>query len=181
MIHMGESNDQCDVIFYESWMHNTSFNLKFKCLCMIQILDWHKENICMSILSNVYQTWNLFDIGLPLVILSHANIEYCDAVVSINMNEYLVTRILSVISLNQCDGSYMMMAPNGNIFRVTGLLCGEFSGPRWIPCTKASDAELWCFLWSVWINGWVNNPEAGDLRRYRAHYDVTVMLWHYHC
>ena len=27
----------------------------------------------------------------------------------------------------------------------------------------------------VWINGWVNNGEAGDLRRYRAHYDVTVM------
>ena len=27
----------------------------------------------------------------------------------------------------------------------------------------------------VWINGWVNNCEAGDLRRYRAHYDVTVI------
>ena len=27
----------------------------------------------------------------------------------------------------------------------------------------------------VWINGWVNNRDAGDLRRYRAHYDVTVM------
>ena len=25
------------------------------------------------------------------------------------------------------------------------------------------------------LNGWVNNREAGDLRRYRAHYDVTVM------
>ena len=25
------------------------------------------------------------------------------------------------------------------------------------------------------INGWVNNGEAGDLRRYRAHFDVTVM------
>ena len=24
-------------------------------------------------------------------------------------------------------------------------------------------------------NGWVNNGEAGDLRRYHAHYDVTVM------
>ena len=24
------------------------------------------------------------------------------------------------------------------------------------------------------INSWVNNGEAGDLRRYRAHYDVTV-------
>ena len=25
------------------------------------------------------------------------------------------------------------------------------------------------------INDWVNNGEAGDLRRYRVHYDVTVM------
>ena len=30
----------------------------------------------------------------------------------------------------------------------------------------------------VYINGWVNNREAGDLRRYRAHYDVTVMISH---
>ena len=28
----------------------------------------------------------------------------------------------------------------------------------------------------VWINDWVNNREAGDLRRYRAHYDVIVMM-----
>ena len=27
----------------------------------------------------------------------------------------------------------------------------------------------------VWINGWVNNREAGDLRRHRVHYDVRVM------
>ena len=27
----------------------------------------------------------------------------------------------------------------------------------------------------TWINGWVNNGQAGDLRRHRAHYDVTVM------
>ena len=27
----------------------------------------------------------------------------------------------------------------------------------------------------VWINGWVNNRDAGDLSRYRAHYDVIVM------
>ena len=27
----------------------------------------------------------------------------------------------------------------------------------------------------AWINGWVNNGEAGDFRRYRAHYDVIVM------
>ena len=28
----------------------------------------------------------------------------------------------------------------------------------------------------VWIKGWENNLEAGDLRRYCAHYDVIVML-----
>ena len=70
----------------------------------------------------------------------------------------------------------MMTSSNGNIFHVTGPLCGEFTGHRWIPRTKASDAELWCFLWSApWINGWVNNHKAGDLRCHRAHYDVIVM------
>ena len=28
----------------------------------------------------------------------------------------------------------------------------------------------------VWKNVWVNNREADDLRRYRAHYDVSVMI-----
>ena len=34
---------------------------------------------------------------------------------------------------------------------------------------------LMFILICAWINGWVNNGEAGDLRRYRIHYDVTVM------
>ena len=38
---------------------------------------------------------------------------------------------------------------------------------------------LMFFLICVWINGWVNNRKAGDLRRHRAHYGVTVMnSWH---
>ena len=44
---------------------------------------------------------------------------------------------------------YMMTSSSENIFRVTGPLCGEFTGLRWIPLTKASDAELWYFLWSA--------------------------------
>ena len=40
----------------------------------------------------------------------------------------------------------MMTSSNGNIFRVTGHLCGEFTGPRWIPNTKASDAEFDVFF-----------------------------------
>ena len=46
---------------------------------------------------------------------------------------------------NECTiFQYMMTSSNGNIFRVTGHLCGKFTGPRWISRTKASDAELWC-------------------------------------
>ena len=61
--------------------------------------------------------------------------------------------------------STMMTSPNGNIFRVTGPLCGEFTGDRWIPRTKASDAELWCFLWpspeptiEQWKRRWFETP-----------------------
>ena len=31
----------------------------------------------------------------------------------------------------------------------------------------------------AWTNGCANNRDAGDLRRHRAHYDVTVMLYSY--
>ena len=45
------------------------------------------------------------------------------------------------------DGiSNMMTSSNGNIFRVTSHLCGEFTGHRWIPLIKASDAEFDVFF-----------------------------------
>ena len=66
-------------------------------------------------------------------------------------------------------GVLMMKSSNGNIFRVTGHLCGEFTGLRW---RGALILSLIC----VWINSWVNNSKTGDLRRYRVHYDVSVMV-----
>ena len=45
---------------------------------------------------------------------------------------------------------FLMMTPsNGNIFRVTGPLRVDSTGQRWISLTKASDTELWFFLWST--------------------------------
>ena len=96
-----------------------------------------------------------------------------------DLPDWLVSMILAVsmqnLFMHTCG---MMTSSNGNIFRVTGPFCWEFTGHLWIPLTKASDAELWYFLWSApWKkSGWVNNDEAGDLRRHRAHYDVTVMV-----
>ena len=70
----------------------------------------------------------------------------------------------------------MMTSSHGNFFRVTGHLCGEFTGDRWIPRTEGQWRVALVFsLICAWINGRVNNGEAGDLRRHRAHYDTTVM------
>ena len=50
---------------------------------------------------------------------------------------------------------------------------GEFTGDKgqW-------RGTLMFSLMCARINGWVNNGEAGDLRRHRAHCDVIVMMHH---
>ena len=68
-----------------------------------------------------------------------------------------------------------MTSSNANIFRVTGTLCGEFIGPGEFPSQRPVTRSFDVFMICVWINGWINNREAGDLRRHRGHYDVNVM------
>ena len=53
-------------------------------------------------------------------------------------------------------------------------LTGEF------PAKGQWRGALMFSLICAWMNEYVNNREAGDLRRYRAHYDVTVMEWMKH-
>ena len=68
----------------------------------------------------------------------------------------------------------LMTSSNGNNSRVCDPLWGESIGHQWIPLAKASDAELWCFLWcvpeqTVW--------DSSDVRRHCANCDVTVMIF----
>ena len=72
---------------------------------------------------------------------------------------------------------YMMMSSNGNIFLVTGPLWGEFTGHRWIslqmPVTRSFDVFV-----DLRLNKrWVNNLQAGDLRRHHTHDDVILMIF----
>ena len=64
----------------------------------------------------------------------------------------------------------MMASSNGNIFLVSGPLCGNspVTGGQWRGALMLS---LICAI----INSWVTNREAGELRRHHAHYGVTVM------
>ena len=53
-------------------------------------------------------------------------------------------------------------------------------GIHWSPVNSPHKGQwrgaLMFFLICAWINGWVNNAEAGHLRCHGAHYDVTVMI-----
>ena len=76
---------------------------------------------------------------------------------------------------------FMMTSSNGNMFRVTGFVRGIHRWLRGIhrspvnsPHTDQRRGALMCLI-CAWTNGWVNNQDAGDLRRHRAHYDVIVM------
>ena len=69
------------------------------------------------------------------------------------------------------DSADMMTSSNGNIFRVTGRLCGQFTG---LHKGQWSGALMFSSI-CVWINGWVNSRGAGDLRHHHAHYVVIVM------
>ena len=70
----------------------------------------------------------------------------------------------------------MMTSSNGKKIPRHWLFVRGTTGHQWIPLTKASEREALMFsLVCAWTNGWVNNRDAGDVRRHRCHYDVTAM------
>ena len=86
------------------------------------------------------------NVNIRLVILNYT--------VQFHSNENPLPQMGHLFRKRSCRASQykdiMMTSSNGNVVRVTGPLCGEFTGHRrWILLTKASDAELWCFLRSV--------------------------------
>ena len=148
--------------------------------CEAWSLLWVQNRICASDLSSIYFVPLIARFMGPTWGPPGADRTMLDHVGPINL------AIRDVIML-----SYMMTLSNGNIFRVTGHLCGKFTGPRWISRTKASDAELWCFFdlhlnkrlskqpwgwwfetpeWSLWRHrnvDWVKSPRPRDASKHQ--------------
>ena len=71
-------------------------------------------------------------------------------------------------------------APGANFLIQLGVeilqsFCQKFS-PVNSPHKGQWREALMFSLICAWLNGWVNNHGAGDLRRHRSHYDVIVMI-----
>ena len=94
----------------------------------------------------------------------------------ISDNKVIVVSILVVTDKTTLYHiSYTMTSSNGNIFRVTGHLCGNSPVPSEFPTQRPVTRSFDVYFDLRPNNGWVNKCEAGDLRRHCAHYDVIVM------
>ena len=69
----------------------------------------------------------------------------------------------------------VMTTSNGNLFTLQVLCAVIHRSPVSSPHKGQWCGALMFPFICAWTNGWINNREAGDLRRHRAHYDVSVM------
>ena len=99
--------------------------------------------------------------------------------------------MLSKVLCSTC--SYILTSWHGKNFPITwwchqmetfsawlAICAGNSPVPGEFPANSPHKGQwrgalMFCLI-RVWINSWVNNCEAGDLRRYLAHCDVIVMI-----
>ena len=84
-------------------------------------------------------------------------------------------------TINECDAlpqpwKITMKSSNGSIFRIYWPFASGIHRSLVYSLHKGQwRGALMFSLICTWTNGRANDRNAGDLRRYRAHYDVTVM------
>ena len=160
-------------------------------LCKLIWRHWTYKMLVRYILSSVWVRLNIFS---PLSITQYVGLYVFSLSISVvmieriytlsyfhhqigSMNYYPLSRVRPWNNGVRCMSSYILMtSSNRNIFRVTGPFCGEFTGE--FPSQRSLTRGLHVSLIRAWTNSWINNRDAGDLRRHRAHYDVTVMINH---
>ena len=93
---------------------------------------------------------------------------------AIHLDMFLICKRLQIRwRVEPCQQSvhtmaHMMTSSNGNIFRVTGHLCGEFTGPRWIPAPRPVTLSFDVFfdlrpnkrLSKQWWGWWFETPSS---------------------
>ena len=61
------------------------------------------------------------------------------------------------------------------LFALLAICAGNSPVTGAFPTPKSVTRSFDVFFTCSWIHGWVNNRDAGDLRRHRDGYDVTVI------
>ena len=91
--------------------------------------------------------------------------------ISFNHHPFITCRLVTLLYQNTWWRHQMETFPRNWPF-VWGIHRSPVNSPQKGQWRGALMFSLIC----AWITDWVNNREAGDLRRHRGHYDVTVMI-----
>ena len=123
------------------------------CICINCInINSYKDLVSLAVLYlfALSVQLSLITIAIVLIYLLNACSAYLNPQIGGLVQDCGNTSALSVELPQSCTQPLIMVSSsNGNIFRITGPLCREFTGHRCIPLTKASDVQLCYFLWSV--------------------------------
>ena len=128
--HRSKKTSKRRVIGFVRGIHRGSFNSQHKRTATRKISPFNDVIMAFDIYDTINNIWCECIFKIPILEL-----------------QIILTKLYTAHSTQSAD--FTMTSSNGNIFRVTGHLYGEFTGQRWIPHTKASNVEFWCFLWSA--------------------------------
>ena len=134
---------------------------------------WSRHFLCQTI-----TTWNTFlkqiQRWFPFILLFHC---------TENVDNEIFPRSLSCDIERRCRPK--QLTENSTWWRhemeafpaLLALCVGYSPVTGEFPAKGQWSGALMFSLIPIWINGCVNNHDTGDLRRHRAHYDVTVISW----
>ena len=147
------------IIRIKNWMKNNSLNIipvlqSWPCFALSKY-SWH-SNFQKSELKHHKQGWDwgrndriqlLYRVALVLKYLSsiRPRVPRCEK----ECQKCVIYRSIYLLgNMGLALFAHMMTSSNGTFSALLAICAGK-SPDRWIPRTKASDAELWCFLWSA--------------------------------
>ena len=119
---------------------------------------------------------SVFEIGWQSLNLSTSNLAHWNLIPSCDIIEHHITLIRVMTCCWNQTWHHDDVIKWKHFPRYWPFVRGIHRSPVNSPHNGQWRGALMFSLICVWINGWVNNRDAGDLRRYRAHYDVIVMI-----
>ena len=154
-----------------SWRHNRLCNILLEPAILRDHVKAMYTSKCMATAVSVYHVICLY---ICITYCSSPTIISFVSFYSCSADENQITYHWYSCSLEDriYSGYGLMTSSNGNIFRVTGPYCWEFTGRWWIPLTEASDIFL-----DLCLNKRLNKKS----RRCRFETPSRSLWRHYNC
>ena len=115
--------------------------------------------------------------SITFMILLTGAFNWLECAVAVDEKYKLSDHVITVWDVSPCVSHFTWWRHQMETFfpRYCPFVRGIHRSPVNSPHKGQWRGALMFSLRCAWINGWVNNYEAGGLRRHRAHYDVTVI------